>query len=195
MLILYCLCVVGNNHLGGQDFNQRLFVHLLDEIQHQFGQQPTSAENLQILRNIVEGAKLNLTNSTEIMLDFNIKLDEQSRFHNPVRFQYTLTRKKFEELCTDLFMKVLEPIKSVLIALELTPSDINDVVLVGGSTRIPQVRQIIANFFQKQPHLGIDPDLAVVTGNAIQAGVLGGAWPLPVSAIEVKTSVSKIHLT
>lgn len=169
---------------------------MLDEIKKQFGSQPTSANDLQLLRNVVEDVKINLTNSTEVDIDVSVHVSQQARpIEGSVRFQYTLTRKKFEELCADLFVKILEPIKSVLAAVELEPSEINDIVLVGGSTRIPRIRQIITEFFSQQPHVRIDPDLAVVTGVAIQAGVMGGSWPLPVSAIETRTSVSKIRLT
>lgn len=100
----------------------------------------------------------------------------------------------FEDLNKDLFEKVLEPVHKVLETLEMTKYDIDEIVLVGGSTRIPKVRKIIAEFFEKEPNTSVDPELAVASGVSIQAGIIGGMWPLTVSAVELPTRVQKIHL-
>ena len=95
---------------------------------------------------------------------------------------------------SDLFKKVLEPIDRVLEASELRPSDVEEIVLVGGSTRIPKIREIVRDYFGKEPNVSIDPELAVATGVSVQAGIMGGMWPLSVSAIETRTAVKKILL-
>ncbi|KAG5836793.1 hypothetical protein ANANG_G00232380 [Anguilla anguilla] len=103
----------------------------------------------------------------------------------PVLFQEPVTRELFEDLNADLFQKILVPVRTVLAEGRLEREEVDEVVLVGGSTRIPRIRRIIAEFFGKEPNTSVDPDLAVVTGVAIQAGIMGGAWPLQVSALEI----------
>ncbi|XP_069060220.1 heat shock 70 kDa protein 13 [Pleurodeles waltl] len=100
-------------------------------------------------------------------------------------FKVEISRKLFETLNEDLFQKILEPIEQVLKEGHLHKKEVDEIVLVGGSTRIPRIRQMIQDFFGKYPNISIDPDLAVVTGVAIQAGIVGGSWPLQVSAIEI----------
>lgn len=102
-----------------------------------------------------------------------------------VVFETEISRKLFERLNEDLFEKILVPIEQVLKEGHLHKAEVDEIVLVGGSTRIPQIRKIIQDFFGKEPNTSVDPDLAVVTGVAIQAGIVGGSWPLQVSAIEI----------
>lgn len=102
-----------------------------------------------------------------------------------VLFETEVSRKLFDTLNEDLFQKILVPIQQVLKEGHLEKSEIDEVVLVGGSTRIPRIRQVIREFFGKDPNTSVDPDLAVVTGVAIQAGIDGGSWPLQVSALEI----------
>lgn len=102
---------------------------------------------------------------------------------------------EFEAINDKLFKKILEPIEAILDFIEVDKSFIDEIVMVGGSTRIPRVRELISKFFNKMLNTSIDADLAVVSGVAIQAGILGGNWPLKVSAIEVPTSVRKIILS
>ncbi|NXE74236.1 HSP13 protein, partial [Cochlearius cochlearius] len=102
-----------------------------------------------------------------------------------VVFETEISRKLFEMLNEDLFEKILVPIKQVLTEGHLHKAEVDEIVLVGGSTRIPQIRRVIQDFFGKEPNTSVDPDLAVVTGVAIQAGIVGGSWPLQVSAIEI----------
>ncbi|NXL89919.1 HSP13 protein, partial [Alectura lathami] len=102
-----------------------------------------------------------------------------------VVFEREISRKLFEMLNEDLFEKILVPIDQVLKEGHLHKAEVDEIVLVGGSTRIPKIRQVIQDFFGKEPNTSVDPDLAVVTGVAIQAGIVGGSWPLQVSAIEI----------
>ncbi|XP_053561994.1 heat shock 70 kDa protein 13 [Bombina bombina] len=102
-----------------------------------------------------------------------------------VHFEIEISRKLFETLNEDLFQKILVPLERVLREGHVDKEDVDEIVLVGGSTRIPRIRQVIRDFFGKDPNTSVDPDLAVVTGVAIQAGIMGGSWPLQVSAIEI----------
>ncbi|KAF2984260.1 hypothetical protein EK904_006709 [Melospiza melodia maxima] len=102
-----------------------------------------------------------------------------------VVFETEISRKLFEMLNEDLFEKILVPIEQVLLEGHLHKAEVDEIVLVGGSTRIPKIREVIRDFFGKEPNTSVDPDLAVVTGVAIQAGILAGSWPLQVSAIEI----------
>ncbi|KFO83347.1 Heat shock 70 kDa protein 13, partial [Buceros rhinoceros silvestris] len=102
-----------------------------------------------------------------------------------VVFEAEISRKLFERLNEDLFQKILVPVEQVLKEGHLHKAEVDEIVLVGGSTRIPQIRKVIQDFFGKEPNTSVDPDLAVVTGVAIQAGIVGGSWPLQVSAIEI----------
>ncbi|NXS07691.1 HSP13 protein, partial [Neodrepanis coruscans] len=102
-----------------------------------------------------------------------------------VVFEMEISRKLFEMLNEDLFEKILVPIEQVLQDGHLHKAEVDEIVLVGGSTRIPQIRKVIQDFFGKEPNTSVDPDLAVVMGVAIQAGIVAGSWPLQVSAIEI----------
>ena len=155
-------------------------LYLRDLIERKYDQQLTNAEDLQRLRLAVEDAKLNLTSHNTTI----IKVPLPS-LGNGVVFQDKLTRNTFEKINEDLFQKVLEPIKVVLDDIEMHPDEVDEIVLVGGSTRIPRVRQVVREFFNKQPNTAIDPELAVAYGVAVQAGIIGGMWPLQVSAIEL----------
>ncbi|KAI1893418.1 hypothetical protein AGOR_G00123520 [Albula goreensis] len=179
--------MAGNNKLGGQDFSQRLLQHALERVRQQFGVLPIQKEDIHSLRQAVEAAKLNLTLQSSVLLQVPLHLEVGGLGDppKPVLFQETITREMFEELNADLFQKILAPVRTVLEEGQLEKSEVDEVVLVGGSTRIPRIRQIIASFFGKDPNTSVDPDLAVVTGVAIQAGIMGGAWPLQVSALEI----------
>ncbi|KFQ29365.1 Heat shock 70 kDa protein 13, partial [Mesitornis unicolor] len=115
-------------------------------------------------------------------------LGDSSKVENnlvKVVFETEISRKLFETLNEDLFEKILVPIEQVLKEGHLQKEEVDEIVLVGGSTRIPQIRRVIRDFFGKEPNTSVDPDLAVVMGVAIQAGIVGGSWPLQVSAIEI----------
>ena len=194
--IIYCyiiysfaFCLAGNNHLGGQDFNERLMLYLKNQIEIRFNQTLTDPEDLQTLRHLVEEAKITLTNNHETLIQVKIP-----SFKYGAEFIQTLTRQKFEDLNIDLFKKVLVPVEKVLEATELHPKEVDEIVLVGGSTRIPKVRELVEGYFGKRPNIAIDPELAVVSGVSIQAGIIGGVWPLTVSAIELPVRTRKIHV-
>ncbi|XP_071170525.1 heat shock 70 kDa protein 13-like [Mytilus edulis] len=181
--------MAGNNILGGEDFNERLHSYLKTVIEKRHKQPLTDKEDLQTLRLAVEDAKINLTASDHTFLSIHLhSLGKNSLF------QERITRSKFEELNSDLFSKVIDPIQTVLKATNLPPEEIDEIVLVGGSTRIPKVRQLIHKFFNKKPNTNIDPELAVAMGVSVQAGIIGGMWPLTVSAVELPTRVKKIQI-
>lgn len=182
----------GNNKLGGQDFSQRLFQYATEQVRREFGVPPTLKEDVHRLRQAVEAAKLNLTlqPSVTIKLPLHLPTNDSSESREAsvtptVLFQAVITRELFEELNNDLFQKILAPVETVLAEGHLEKEDVDEIVLVGGSTRIPQIRMLISEYFEKEPNTSVDPDLAVVTGVAIQAGIMGGSWPLQVSAIEI----------
>lgn len=205
--------MAGNNKLGGQDFNQRLLQYLYDSIYTTYGSLPPLKEEIHRLRQSVEAVKLNLTlhNSSWVRMPLTLptrqqgKAEEQSQKVPPkegasvreeerqndrsniqrVHFEAEISRKLFEHLNEDLFQKILVPIERVLKEGHLQKDEVDEIVLVGGSTRIPRIRQVIRDYFDKEPNTSVDPDLAVVTGVAIQAGIMGGSWPLQVSAIEI----------
>lgn len=123
-------------------------------------------------------------NSLDSFAENEVFESKNTRFVK-VPFQVEISRKLFETLNEDLFQKILEPIEQVLKEGHLHKKEVDEIVLVGGSTRIPRIRKMIQDFFGKSPNTSVDPDLAVVTGVAIQAGIVGGSWPLQVSAIEI----------
>ncbi|CAG6006321.1 heat shock 70 kDa protein 13 [Menidia menidia] len=182
--------MAGNNKLGGQDFSQRLLQFTAEQVRQQFGVAPTVKEDIHRLRLAVEAAKLNLTLHPSATIRVPLHLHAagdgaEPPAASPVLFQATVTRQLFEELNEDLFQKILVPVKTVLAEGHLEKEEVDEIVLVGGSTRIPRIRRLISEFFGKEPNTSVDPDLAVVTGVAIQAGIMGGSWPLQVSAIEI----------
>ncbi|BCU13502.1 molecular chaperone DnaK [Microcystis aeruginosa] len=163
----------GNNHLGGDDFDNLLVRWLVENFQSQENIDLSSDRMaIQRLREAAEKAKIELSSliTTSINLPF-IAADETG----PKHLELELTRAKFEELTRELVEKTLEPVQKSLKDSELQPSDINRVILVGGSTRIPAVQRLISRFFSAgQIDRSVNPDEAVALGAAIQAGVLGG---------------------
>lgn len=151
------------------------------------GKPLTDKEDLQALRLHVEDLKLNLTQKTEAEISL-----ELHSLHST--FSTIIKRTEFEEINADLFAKILVPIETVLKTIDMGIEDIDEIVLVGGSTRIPRVREIIGDYFKKRPNTAVDPELAVAIGVSIQAGIIGGMWPLTVSAVELPTQVKKIHV-
>ncbi|CAL1526994.1 unnamed protein product [Lymnaea stagnalis] len=180
--------MAGNNHLGGQDFNQRVMEYLLKLIASRFKQVLEDKEDIQSLRLKVEEIKLNLTYHHTAVVSLHLHSLGNKLFIE------TVTREEFEGLNLDLFNKVLEPIDKVLQTTELQRNEVDEIVLVGGSTRIPRIIEMIKTHMNKTPNTNVDPELAVVTGVSIQAGILGGMWPLTVSAVELPTRVNKIHI-
>jgi len=162
----------GDTHLGGDDFDQRIIDWLVDEFVNSEGvdlsKDPMA---LQRLKEASEKAKTELStvSQTDINLPFITATDA-----GPKHLNMTLTRSKFEQLCDDLFQKTMGPCKTALKDAGLSPKEIDDVVLVGGSTRMPKIQQIAKEIFGKDPHKGVNPDEVVAVGAAIQGGVLAG---------------------
>ena len=162
----------GDTHLGGDDIDQRVMEWIEDEFKKEQGIDLSMDKMaLQRLKEAGERAKIELstTMETEINLPF-ITADQTG----PKHLNMKLTRAKLEQLSEDLFQRTMEPSKKALADAKLKPSDINEVVLVGGSTRIPKVQEMVKQFFGKEPHKGVNPDEVVALGAAVQAGVLAG---------------------
>ena len=163
----------GDTHLGGDDFDQEIINWLADEFSAENGgidlrQDPMA---LQRLKEAAEKAKIELSNqtSTEINLPYIMPVNGI-----PKHLVKTLTRAKFEMLCDKLFQRAIEPCRKALADAHLSASQIDEVLLVGGSTRIPKIQEIVKNFFGKDPNRSVNPDEVVAVGAAIQGGVLAG---------------------
>ena len=166
------LATSGNNRLGGDDFDQRIIDYLAEEFKKENGIDLRNDKMaMQRLKEAAEKAKIELSSvlTTNINLPF-ITADASG----PKHLDITLTRAKFEELTADLVQKTAEPMRAAMRDAGLTPADIDKVILVGGSTRIPAVQALVKEITGKEPHKGINPDECVALGAAIQAGVLGG---------------------
>jgi molecular chaperone DnaK len=162
----------GDTFLGGEDFDMRLVNYLCDEFQKEQGIDLRRDKlALQRLKEAAEAAKIELssTSQTEINLPY-ITADQTGPKHLTLK----LTRSKFEALVDDLVQKTVEPCRLALKDAGLTAGEINEVVLVGGMTRMPKVQEVVKQFFGKEPHKGVNPDEVVAVGAAIQAGVLQG---------------------
>ncbi|KHN75511.1 Heat shock 70 kDa protein D [Toxocara canis] len=184
--IFVTLAMAGNNRLGGQDFNNRVQMHLIEKISQSFGSRLEDKEDIQQLRMAIETAKIQLTTFPSTDIDLNLR--------SMGRFRYRLTRAEFELLNEDLFESIVDPIEAALADADIGPGDVDEIVLVGGSTRIPRVRRVVGSYFGKAANHGIDPELAVVTGASVQAGVIGGGWPLQVAAMELPAQRRKHHV-
>ncbi len=162
----------GDTHLGGDDFDQRIIDWIVTEFKNQEGvdlsKDPMA---LQRLKEAAEKTKCELSTvaQTDINLPFITATDS-----GPKHLNLTLSRAKFEQLCEDLFKRTLDPCRAALKDAGLTPRDIDEVVLVGGSTRMPKVQELVKELFEKEPHRGVNPDEVVAIGAAIQGGVLAG---------------------
>jgi len=162
----------GDTHLGGDNFDQRMIDFLADEFQKQEGMDlRKDPMALQRLREAGEKAKIEL--SQMLQTDVNLPFITATQ-DGPKHLNLTISRAKFESLCADLFDKTLKPCEQALRDAKLTPSQIDDVILVGGSTRIPKIQELVKNFFGKEPSKGVNPDEVVAVGAAIQGGVLAG---------------------
>ncbi len=162
----------GDTHLGGDDLDQRVIDWLVQEFKKDQGiDLSKDAMALQRLKEAAEKAKMELstTMSTDINLPFITATQE-----GPKHLNLTLSRAKFEQLVSDLIERTIEPMKKALADAGLKQGDINEVILVGGSTRIPKVQETVKEFFGKEPNKGVNPDEVVAVGAAIQGGVLAG---------------------
>ena len=162
----------GDTHLGGDDFDQKLIDWLVAEFKKDQGidlSQDSMA--LQRLKEASEKAKMELssTMSTDINLPFITATQD-----GPKHLNYSLSRAKFEQLVDDLIQRTIPPMEKALSDAGLKPEEIDEVVLVGGSTRIPKIQEVVQEFFGQEPHRGVNPDEVVAVGAAIQGGVLAG---------------------
>ena len=162
----------GDTHLGGEDFDLRIIDFLASEFKKEQGIDLKKDKlALQRLKEAAEKAKIELSSSTQTDVNLPFVTADQS---GPKHLNVKLTRAKLEELVDDLLQSTIEPCKKALSDAGLSASDINDVILVGGMTRMPKVTEIVKNFFGKDPSKGVNPDEVVAMGAAIQAGVLQG---------------------
>jgi len=159
----------GDTHLGGEDFDSRLVNFFVSEFKRKFKKDVTAnARSLRRLRTACERAKRTLSSTTQTTVEIDSLVDG-------IDFYSSITRAKFEELCMDLFRGTLDPVEKVLRDSKISKSEIDDVVLVGGSTRIPKVQQLLVDYFNgKELCKNINPDEAVAYGAAVQAAILCG---------------------
>ena len=159
----------GDTHLGGEDFDNRLVNHFVSEFRRKYKKDiSTNKRALRRLRTVCERAKRTLSSSAQA----NVEIDS---LYDGIDFYTTITRARFEELCIDLFRNTLKPVEHALLDAKLDKGKIDDIVLVGGSTRIPKVQKLLGDFFNgKELNKSINPDEAVAYGAAVQAAVLCG---------------------
>jgi molecular chaperone DnaK len=163
----------GDTHLGGDDIDKRIMDWIVDEFRKDQGIDLSKDRMaLQRLKEAAEKAKMEL--STVLETDINLPFITADA-SGPKHLNLKLTRGRFEQMCEDIFQRSVGPVKQALSDAGLTPDKIDEVVLVGGSTRIPRVQEIVKDLFRgKEPHKGVNPDEVVAVGAAVQAGVLGG---------------------
>ncbi len=159
----------GDTHLGGEDFDNRMVTHFIEEFKRKNKVDLSgNARAVRRLRTACERAKRTLSSATQAAVEID-------SLHEGQDFYTSITRARFEELCSDLFRSTLEPVDKVLKDSKLDKRSVHEVVLVGGSTRIPKVQQLLSNFFNgKQLNQSINPDEAVAYGAAVQGAILGG---------------------
>ncbi|KAJ9165193.1 Heat shock protein 70 [Coniochaeta hoffmannii] len=159
----------GDTHLGGEDFDNRLVNHFVNEFKRKFKKDlSTNARALRRLRTACERAKRTLSSSAQTSIEID------SLFEG-IDFYTSITRARFEELCQDLFRSTLQPVDRVLTDAKIDKSQVHEIVLVGGSTRIPKIQKLITDYFNgKEPNKSINPDEAVAYGAAVQAAILSG---------------------
>ncbi|MGW8178837.1 MAG: molecular chaperone DnaK, partial [bacterium] len=162
----------GNTHLGGDNLDQRIIEWIVEEFKKDQGIDLSKDKMaLQRLREAAEKAKMELSSAQETEINLPFVTADAS---GPKHLALKLSRSKFEQLVEDIVQKTLDPCQKALKDAGLSPDQIDEVVLVGGSTRIPRVQEIVGKFFKREPHRGVNPDEVVAIGAAVQAGVLGG---------------------
>ena len=162
----------GDTFLGGDDFDQRIIDYIADEFRKENGiDLRKDRQSLQRLKEAAEKAKIELSTTMQAEINLPYITADSS---GPKHLVMTLTRSKLEQLTEDLINRSLTPVKQALNDANLTPKDIDEMVLVGGMTRMPKIQSEVQQMFGKEPHKGVNPDEVVAVGAAIQAGVLGG---------------------
>lgn len=162
----------GDTHLGGDDFDQKIIDWLAEEFKKEQGiDLKSDRQALQRLKEAAEKAKIELSSAPETEINIPFITADQS---GPKHLNIKLTRAKLEQLVGELIDGTIEPVKKALADANLKTSDIDEVILVGGMTRMPAVQEAVKKYFGKEPHKGVNPDEVVAIGAAVQAGVLGG---------------------
>lgn len=163
----------GDTFLGGDDFDRTIIDYVVAEFKKENGVDLSKDKQaLQRIRDAAEKAKIELSTSQET--EINQPFITQGSDNNPLHLTMKLTRAKLEELVDDLVKKTMKPVEAALKDAKLKPSDIHEIVLVGGMTRMPKIQAVVKDFFGKEPHKGVNPDEVVAIGAAIQGGVLMG---------------------
>jgi molecular chaperone DnaK len=173
----------GDTHLGGDDFDQRIIDWLADEFKKANGidlRQDRMA--LQRLKEAAEKAKIELSSTMQTNINLPFITADQS---GPRHLDLTLSRAKFEAICDDLFQRTVAPCRQALDDAKLASSDIDEVILVGGMTRVPKVQETVKSLFGKEPNRGVNPDEVVAIGAAIQGGIMGGDLKKDVVLVDV----------
>ena len=157
----------GDTHLGGEDFDSRMVEYFADEFKRKFKKDlRENKKSLRRLRTACERAKRTLSSSTTAAI-------EMDTLYEGIDFNSSITRARFENICEDLFRKTMDPVEQVLKDSKISKNDVHEIVLVGGSTRIPKIQELLKNFFNgKEPNKSINPDECVAYGAAVQAAIL-----------------------
>src|SRR5467141_498858 len=162
----------GDTHLGGDDMDQKVMDWLIQEFRGETGIDVSRDKMvLQRLKEAAEKAKIELSSTMETEINLPFLTADQT---GPKHLVKRLTRAKFEQMCEDLFQRALEPTKKCLADAKKNPKEIDEVILVGGATRVPKLQQIVKDFFGKEPNRSVNPDEVVAIGAAVQGGVLTG---------------------
>ena len=162
----------GDTHLGGDDMDQKIMDWLIQEFRGETGIDVSKDKMvLQRLKEASEKAKIELSSTMETEINLPFLTADQT---GPKHLVKRLTRAKFEQMCEDLFQRALEPTKKCLADSKKSPKEIDEVILVGGATRVPKLQQIVKDFFGKEPNRSVNPDEVVAIGAAVQGGVLTG---------------------
>ncbi len=170
--IFRVLSTNGDTHLGGDDLDERIINHIAEEFMKKHGiDVRKDLTALQRLKEASEKAKTELSSVMETTISLPFIASDKDK--TPLHLEMRLTRAKLESLVEDLVQRSIPPCKQALADAKLTPNDINEVILVGGQTRMPKIQQAVKNFFNKEPHKGINPDEVVAIGAALQAAIIG----------------------
>ena len=163
------ISTAGDTHLGGEDFNNRMLDHLMKDFQQKYKEDISGNKNaLRRLRKSCEEAKIALSSSTNAVIWVDALCKE-------IDYRTSITKAKFEQLCSDLFQSTLQPVEKAMSDAKMEKSQIDDIVLVGGSSRIPKIQELLSNFFNgKELNKSINPDEAVAYGATVQAALLQG---------------------
>ncbi|OVE81601.1 molecular chaperone DnaK [bacterium K02(2017)] len=170
--VIEVLATNGDTHLGGDNFDQKIIHFLIEEFNKDQGIDVSKDKMvLQRLKEAAEKAKIELSSAMETDINLPFLTADAS---GPKHMNIKLSRSKLESLCSEMVSKSFEPVKKCLADANKQPSDINEIILVGGQTRMPKIREEVESFFGKESHMGVNPDEVVASGAAVQGGVLAG---------------------